>query len=51
MQQTLGHSTVQVTERYAHLAPDFMAKEAELMSLDLARGDGIHLAKARPASA
>jgi integrase len=35
VQQMLGHSTVQVTERYAHLAPDFMATEADRLSLSL----------------
>jgi site-specific recombinase XerD len=25
----LGHSTIQVTERYAHLSPDFMEREAD----------------------
>jgi integrase len=35
VQKMLGHSTVQVTERYAHLAPDFMATEADRLSLNL----------------
>lgn len=46
IQQILGHSSVQVTERYAHLAPDFMAQDAEKLSLNIgtlvrpARSDG-----------
>jgi integrase len=35
VQVTLGHSTIQVTERYAHLAPDFMEREADRLSLDV----------------
>jgi len=38
VQQMLGHSTIVVTERYAHLAPDFMAKEADRLSLDISSG-------------
>jgi integrase len=32
LQKLLGHSTVQMTMRYAHLAPDFMATEVARMS-------------------
>jgi integrase len=35
VQQMLGHSTIQVTERYAHLSPDFMAIEADKLVLDV----------------
>jgi integrase len=34
VQQMLGHSTILVTERYAHLAPDFMEREADKLALD-----------------
>ena len=34
VQQMLGHSTIQVTERYADLAPDFMAGDVDRLSLD-----------------
>jgi hypothetical protein len=33
VQKILGHSTIQVTERDAHLSPDFPAKEADLLCL------------------
>jgi integrase len=31
LQKILGHSTISMTLRYAHLAPDFMAREIELL--------------------
>jgi len=40
VQQILGHSTILVTEKYAHLAPDFMAGEADRLSLDVQAGLG-----------
>ena len=36
LRNILGHSTVQVTERYAHLAPDAFSRETtEQVSVDL----------------
>jgi integrase len=35
VQKILGHSVITTTERYAHLAPDFMANEADRLSFDL----------------
>lgn len=35
VQQQLGHSTIAVTERYAHVAPDFMEREADRLSPDV----------------
>lgn len=40
VQQMLGHSTITVTEKYAHLAPDFMEREADRLQLDVADGLG-----------
>jgi integrase len=40
VQQILGHSTIAVTEKYAHLAPDFMEREADRLSLDVQPGLG-----------
>ena len=31
VKEYLGHSTIQVTERYAHLAPDKLAHAAEIL--------------------
>jgi site-specific recombinase XerC len=33
VQKILGHSVITTTERYAHLAPEFMASEADRLSL------------------
>jgi integrase len=40
VQATLGHSTIAVTERYAHLSPSFQETEADRLSLDLQPGLG-----------
>jgi integrase len=40
VQQQLGHSTIVVTEKYAHLAPEFVASEADRVSLDVQNGLG-----------
>jgi hypothetical protein len=32
----LGHSTLNMTLRYAHLAPDFLASEIKLLNFDAA---------------
>ena len=37
VQKILGHSTILVTERYAHLAPDFMSTDIDRLSLDIGR--------------
>ena len=37
VQNILGHSTIQVTERYAHLATDFMSTDVDRLSLDIGR--------------
>lgn len=34
LQKILGHSTINMTLRYSHLAPDFMASEIELLNFD-----------------
>jgi site-specific recombinase XerD len=47
VQQILGHCSVVVTERYAHLAPGFQASEAERLHFDLTRGQVVPLAVAR----
>lgn len=36
LQRILGHSTINMTLRYAHLAPDFMAREVDLLDFDAA---------------
>jgi integrase len=40
VQTMLGHSTIQVTEKYAHLAPDFQEREADRLKLDVQIGLG-----------
>jgi integrase len=40
VQQQLGHSTILVTEKYAHLSPDFVASEADRVSLNVQNGLG-----------
>jgi integrase len=35
LQKILGHSTINMTLRYAHLAPDFMARDVELLDFDI----------------
>ena len=40
VQGMLGHSTIAVTERYAHLAPDFQEREADRLSLNVQQGLG-----------
>jgi hypothetical protein len=41
LREILGHSSVQVTERYGHLKPDLFRKEDLLkMSVDFARPGG-----------
>ena len=34
LQKILGHSSVKVTEKYAHLSPDFMAQESGRVSFE-----------------
>jgi integrase len=34
LQKILGHSTINMTLRYSHLAPDFMTKDIELLNFD-----------------
>jgi integrase len=34
LQKILGHSTINMTLHYAHLAPDFMAKDIERMDFE-----------------
>lgn len=43
LQKLLGHSSVAVTMRYAHLAPDFMRGEIERMSFESKAGDVVSL--------
>ncbi len=40
VQQQLGHSTILVTEKYSHLSPEFVASEADRVSLDVQNGLG-----------
>jgi integrase len=40
VQQQLGHSTILVTEKYAHLSPEFVGTEADRVSLDVQNGLG-----------
>jgi integrase len=40
VQATLGHSTIAVTERYAHLSPSFQEAEADKLSLQVQGGLG-----------
>jgi integrase len=35
LQKIIGHSTVNMTMRYAHLSPDFMAQEIEALDFDV----------------
>jgi site-specific recombinase XerD len=37
LQKILGHSTIDMTLRYAHLAPDFMAKDIERLDFEIQR--------------
>jgi site-specific recombinase XerD len=37
LQKILGHSTISMTLRYAHLAPDFMASEIEVLDFESRR--------------
>jgi len=34
LQKILGHSTINMTLRYAHLAPDFMTKDIERLDFE-----------------
>ena len=43
LQKLLGHSSVSVTQRYAHLAPDFMRGEVERMSFEPKASDVVRL--------
>ena len=43
LQKLLGHSSVSVTQRYAHLAPDFMRSELERMSFEPKASDVVSL--------
>ncbi len=43
LQKLLGHSSVSVTQRYAHLAPDFMRGELERMSFEPKASDVVSL--------
>ena len=54
LQKLLGHSSVQMTMSYAHLAPDFMAAEVQRMSFstrNVARIDDHRRAVAASAAA
>jgi len=42
LKEFLGHYSVVMTERYAHLKPDlFSAKDMAVIDLDLAAGDAV----------
>jgi len=34
LQKILGHSTINMTLRYAHLAPDFVAREIDILDFE-----------------
>ena len=40
VQKLLGHSSIQMTQRYAHLSPNTLAERAELVGLIVAAADG-----------
>lgn len=42
LQKILGHSTVNMTMRYAHLSPDFMAQEIESLDFETDRSQNGH---------
>ena len=51
LRNILGHSTVQVTERYMHLRPDaFTDRERALIGIDLQAGDATTVALPSPAA-
>lgn len=49
LRDILGHSTVQMTERYAHLVPDvFSARELSLIAVDVGAADVVSASVAQP---
>jgi integrase len=40
VQKLLGHSSIQMTQRYAHLSPNTLAERAELVAVIVAEADG-----------
>ncbi len=47
LQRLLGHSSVRVTEKYSHLAPDFMAAEGARVSFEPKQAGIIAIADGR----
>jgi integrase len=47
LQKALGHGTLDMTLRYAHFTPDFMAAEIDRMSFDEVQADVVPIATAR----
>ncbi len=47
LQRLLGHSSVRVTEKYAHFAPDYMAAEASRLSFEQKTAGVVTLAERR----
>ena len=45
VQVHLGHTTLAMTERYAHLSPDFLKSEVEKLSGVFVRGEEADLSK------
>lgn len=48
LQRILGHATAAMTQRYAHLAPDFMAGEVARLDFTSGAGDGSHPRRSGP---
>lgn len=51
LQKLMGHSDVKTTERYAHLSPEFLVRQTELVAIDGGRNNVIPLDEFRAQNA